>query len=86
MPKIGVPIAIVCYHHDGTLFAGVAGDPDTALHVKAAIEALGPEYKVNLHGLTDAAEVINADAIEKANAALTQKGFDPLPADAAKVK
>jgi hypothetical protein len=78
--------ALVVYKHAATIAAGIVPDADTALHIKAAIEALGAEYIVNLHGLMPAAESLNEDAIAKANAFLADKGFDPLPADAAKPK
>jgi hypothetical protein len=78
--------AFVVYKHAATVGAGILPDAETALHIKAAIESLGPEYKVNLHGLSDAAETITAETIDKANAFLAGAGFDPLPADAAKVK
>lgn len=79
-------LAMIAYKQGQTLFAGVTGDPTTALHVKAAVEALGPEYKVNLHGLSDAAESITEETLAKANAFLAGQGFDPLPADAGKAK
>ena len=79
-------LAMIAYKQAQILFAGVTADATTALHVKAAVEALGPEYKVNLHGLSDAAESINEETIAKANAFLAGQGFDPLPADAGKVK
>lgn len=68
------------------VLAGILPDLQTALKIKSAIEGLGPEFKVNVHALADAADKANQDEIEKVNAWLQANGYDPVPPDALTAK
>lgn len=75
-------IVLTIYKLVSMLGAVVLPDIETALKMKAAVESLGPEYKVNVHSLQDAAVHADQETIDKVNVWLTANGFDPLPPDA----
>jgi hypothetical protein len=77
---------LTVYRLANLLGAMMSADIENALKIKAALESLGPEYKVNVQTLTDAAEHANKATLDRVNAWLANEGFEPLPADAGKVK
>lgn len=79
-------IVLTIYKLASLLGAVILPDIQDALKIKATIESLGPEYKVNVQQLASAAVAADADTIAKVNAWLTANGFDPLPPDAATPK
>lgn len=79
-------IVLTLYKLSALLGAVILPDIETALKIKAAFQSLGPEYKANVQGLTDAANQANQETIDKVNAWLQANGFDPLPPDPAVAK
>jgi len=81
-----VSIVVTLYQLASLLGAVIVPSIETALKIKAAFESLGPEFKANVHALTDAALHADAETIGKVNAWLVEQGFEPLPPDAAVAK
>jgi hypothetical protein len=76
------PIIITIYQIAQLLGAVIVPDIIAALKIKAAFQSLGPDYKVNIQVLGDAAALANKETIDNVNAWLTANGFEPLPPDA----
>lgn len=79
-------IVLTIYKLASLLGAVILPDIESALKIKATLESIGPEYKVNVQHLAGAAIHADQETIDKVNAWLTSNGFDPLPADPAKAK
>lgn len=79
-------IVLTIYKLASLLGAVILPDIESALKIKATLESIGPEYKVNVHSLQDAAMHADQETIDKVNAWLAANGFDPLPPDPATPK
>lgn len=79
-------IVLTIYKLASLLGAVILPDIESALKIKATLESIGPEYKVNVHSLQDAAMHADQETIDKVNAWLRANGFDPLPPDPATPK